>query len=57
MEKFTPHKSCSCSACKSGKTKKATKVVEKSFRRNGKIKLKRDQEEFENTPNPSGYFD
>lgn len=57
MEKFKPHKSCSCSQCRFGKTKDKTKPIERAFRRKNKLKLKRDQEEFENTPNDSGYFD
>lgn len=57
MEKFTPHKSCSCQQCKHGKSKKKTKPIEKSYRRKNKMDLKRDGVEFENKINGTGYFD
>jgi len=57
MKKFKVHKNCSCPACRKGKDKTTTKIVEKRFRRLSKQNLSNKPFDFENVCFPSGYYD
>jgi len=57
MIKFKVHKSCSCRECRSGKKKGLTQIVERGYRHDQKIKLKKLGEDFDNEVNGGDYFD
>jgi hypothetical protein len=61
MNKFKPHKACSCRACKRGKRTKSGKedlhINERVFRRRTKQQLNKDPEEFTSGPISQPYTD
>lgn len=57
MNKFKPHKGCSCKMCKGGKTPKHTRPIERKFRHDSKIELIKDGIEFSNKKLGGFYYD
>lgn len=58
MEKFKPHKNCSCLSCRKerGKDQKNLRHLERAYRHREKMRLKKDLFEFENQPTGGNYF-
>jgi len=57
MQKFKPHKHCSCEQCRRGKTRYATLILERKLRHDCKRKLRSNPSEYENECTKGNYFD